>query len=79
MLSHRCTYSDDSAVKLEALGLAEEDGTVLLVGLRCLECGLVLVGVELVTLSARIESLETVLLEGVQEDSLGHLETRVEV
>lgn len=79
MFSHRGTYSDDSAVKLEALGLAEEDGTVLLVGLGCLESGLVLVGVELVALGTGVESLETVLLEGVHEDGLGHLEARVEV
>ena len=37
------------------------------------------VGVELVTLGAGIESLESVLLKCVHEDRLGHLETRVKV
>jgi hypothetical protein len=79
LLLYGCTHSDDSAVELEALGLTEEDSTVLLVGLGCLESGLVHVGVELVTLSAWVESLEAVLLKCVHEDSLGHLETRVKV
>jgi hypothetical protein len=74
-----CTHSDNSAVKLEAFGLAEEDGAVLLVGLGCLESGFVHVGVELVALGAGVESFEAVLLECVHEDGLGHLETRVEV
>lgn len=37
------------------------------------------VGIELVALSAGVESLEAVLLECVHEDGLGHLETRVKV
>ena len=37
------------------------------------------VGVELVALSAGIESLEAVLLECVHENGLGHLETLVKV
>jgi hypothetical protein len=79
LVLHRFTHSNDSAVKLETLGLAEEDGAILLVGLGCLESGLVHVGVELVTLGAGIESLEAVLLECVHEDGLGHLKSRVEV
>jgi hypothetical protein len=79
LLLHGCTHSDDSAVELEALGLTEEDGAVLLVGLGCLESGLVHVGIELVTLGAGIESLEAVLLECVHKNGLGHPEARVEV
>lgn len=37
------------------------------------------VGVELIALGAGVESLETVLLECVHEDGLGHLEAGVEV
>jgi hypothetical protein len=75
----RSTHSDHSAVEGEPLGLTEEDGTVCLVGLGCLESGLVLVGVELLALSARVESLESVLLECLHENRLGHLEARVQV
>lgn len=74
-----CTHSDDSAVQGEALGLTEEDGAIRLVGLGSLESGIVHVGVELVALSAGVKSLQTVLLECVHKDRLGHLETRVEV
>ena len=74
-----CTHSDDSAVQGEALGLAEEDGAVGLVGLRSLESCIVHVGIELIALGAGVESLEAVLLESVHENGLGHLETGVEV
>lgn len=66
-----------SAVELEALLLNEEDSTVLLVRLRSHESSLLLVGVELLALGA--ETLEAVLLKGVHEDVLGHLETLVQV
>jgi hypothetical protein len=79
LVLHGFTHSNDSTIELEALGLAEEDGAVLLVGLGCLESGFMHVGVELVALGAGVESLEAVLLECVHEDGLGHLETRVEV
>lgn len=65
------------AIELEALLLNEEDGVLLLVGLGSHEGGLLLVGVELLTLGA--QSLEAVFLEGGHEDVLGHLEALVQV
>ena len=69
--------TEDAAVELEALLLDVEDGVVLLVGLGSHEGGLVLVGVELVALG--VQTLQTVLGEGLHEDVLGHLETLVQV
>ena len=69
--------AEDAAVELEALLLDVEDGVVLLVGHGGHEGGLVLVGVEDLTLG--VDALETVLLEGLEEDVLGHLEALVEV
>lgn len=69
--------AEHPAVELEALLLGVEDGVVLLVRLRRHESGLVLVGVEL--LAGGVEPLEAVLLEGVEEDGLGHLEALVQV
>ena len=67
----------NSAVELEALLLHVEDGVVLLVGLGRHEGGLVLVGVELVTVG--LEALEAVLVEGLDEDGLRHLDALVQV
>lgn len=76
-LGSDCTYSNHSLVEGEALGLDEEDGAVILVGLGCLEGCLVLVRVELLAIG--VKPLKTVLLQCLHEDRLGHLETRVEV
>ena len=69
--------AEDAAVELEALLLDVEDGVVLLVGHGGHEGGLMLVGVEDLTIG--VDALETVLLEGLEEDVLGHLETLVQV
>ena len=66
-------------LSLKALGLSEEDGAVLLAGLRRHEGRLMLVGVELLALDGGIESLHAVPLEGLHEDGLGHCEAVVEV
>jgi hypothetical protein len=66
-----------SAVELEALLLDEEDSAVFLVGLGSHESSLLLVGVELLALGA--EALEAVLLEGVHENILSHLEALIQV
>ena len=68
-----------AAVKLESLALSVKDGAILLAGLRRHESRLVLVGVELLALDARVESLHAVLLEGLHEDGLGHLKAIVQV
>jgi hypothetical protein len=68
-----------AAVELETLGLSEEDGAVLLVGLRRHKGRLVLVGVELLALNGRVEPLHAVSLESLHEHSLGHCEAIVEV
>lgn len=54
-----------------------EASTILLVGHGCLEDGLVNVGVELLALGRGVEALETVLLEGGDQDVVGHLEAIV--
>ena len=66
-----------AAVELEALLLDIEDGVILLSLLRAHEGGLVLVRVEL--LAGGVETLQAVLLEGVHEDVLGHLEALVQL
>lgn len=66
------------SVELETLLLSVEASTVLLVGLRRLENGLVNVGVELLCGFAGVESLQAVLLKRVDEDGVGHLDTVVE-
>lgn len=69
--------AENTAVKQEALLLGVEAGAILLVGHGRLEDGLVDVGVELLALGGGVEALETVLLEGGDEDVVGHLEAIV--
>lgn len=66
------------AVELEALLLCVEASSVLLVRLRRLEDRLVDVGVELLGRLAGVESLQTVLLQRVDEDGVGHLDAVVQ-
>ena len=72
-------YPQYSAIQHETLLLGVKAGVVLLLRLWNHEGSLVLVWVELVAVLARVESLQTVLLQCVDENSLGHLETVVEV
>lgn len=73
------TYPQNPAVKAETLALDVHNITVLVVGGRSHESGFVEVGIELLGLAldelAGVEALETVLLKGVEENALGHLET----
>lgn len=69
--------TQNTAVELEALLLDEEDGVVLLAGLGGHEGSLMLVGVELD--AVRLQSLQAVLGQCLDEDVLGHLEALVEV
>lgn len=55
-----------------------EADAILLVWLRRLEYSLVYIGIEFLARSARVEALQSVLLEGVHEDVVGHLETIVQ-
>jgi hypothetical protein len=66
-----------AAVKHKALLLGVENGPVLLVGLGCLENGLVDVGVKFLAVLGGVEALEAVLLEGGNEDALSHLQAVV--
>lgn len=66
-----------STVELKALLLDEEDCAVFLVRLGSHESSLLLVGVELLALGA--EALEAVLLEGVHENILSHLEALIQI
>jgi len=66
------------AVELEALLLCVEASSVLLIRLRRLEDSLVDVGVELLGRLAGVESLQTVLLQRVDEDGVGHLDAVVQ-
>lgn len=73
------TYSDDTAVQHESLALGVHDVAVLLALSLGHEGGLVEVGVELLGLAllgrgAGVEALEAVLLQGVHQDVLSHLE-----
>ncbi len=56
-----------------------EHDPILLAWDGCLEGSLVHVGVEHLLFLARVESLETVFLEGLHQDRLGHLETVVKI
>lgn len=77
------TYPKNPSVQAEALALSVHNVTVLEILGRGHEGSLVQVGVELLGLAldllAGVEALEAVLLEGVHEDVLGHLETSNEV
>ena len=55
--------------------MGEEDGTVLLAWLRCHEDSLVNVGIELLASFGGVEALEAVLLQCVDQDTVGHLDT----
>jgi hypothetical protein len=73
------TYPQNAAVKAEALALNVHNITVLVVGGGSHESSLVQVGIELLGLAidelGGIEALKAVLLEGVEENALGHVET----
>lgn len=73
------THPQNAAVKTEALALDVHNITVLETSSGSHEGSLVQVCVELlgltVDLLAGIKALETVLLEGIEEDMLGHVET----
>lgn len=74
------TYSQGSSVKGESLSLGVHDIAVLHVLGLGHEGSLMQVGVELLRLALGglfrgVESLHTVLLEGVHENILGHLQT----
>jgi hypothetical protein len=69
--------AQNSAIELEALLLNMEDGVILLIGLGRHEGRLVLIGVELIPV--RLEALETMLGEGLDEDGLCHLDTLMQV
>lgn len=58
--------------------MGEEDGAVLLSWLRCHEHSLVDVGVELLAGLGGVEALKTVLLESVDQDTVGHLDALVQ-
>lgn len=77
------THPQNAAVKTEALALDVHNITVLETSSRGHEGSLVQVSIELlglaVDLLGGIEALETVLLEGVEEDGLGHVETSDEI
>ena len=77
------THPQNAAVKTEALALDVHNITILKTRSRGHEGSLVQVCVELlglaVDLLAGVEALEAVLLEGVQEDLLGHVETGDEI
>lgn len=76
------TYPNDAAVQSETLALGVHHIAVLQFRRLGHESGLVEVGVELLGLAldllTGVEALQTVLLEGAQEDVLGHLEARDE-
>ena len=77
------TYPENPSIQAEALALSIHHITVLHLGLGSHEGGLVQVGVKLLglvlDLGAGIEALQTVLLQGVHEDVLSHLQTSDEV
>lgn len=80
---HVVTYPENPSIQAEALALSVHHVTVLHLRLGSHEGGLVQVGVKLLglvlDLGAGIEALQTVLLQGVHEDVLGHLQTSDEV
>lgn len=78
------TYSQNSAIELEARALYVDDLAILFTLDLGHECGLMEIGVELLGLAvlgglAGIESLQTVLLQSVQQDVLGHPQAGHEV
>lgn len=77
------THPENAAVKTEALALDVHNITVLETSSRGHEGSLVQVSIELlglaVDLLGGIEALEAVLLEGGEEDMLGHVETSDEI
>lgn len=72
------TYPNDSAIEQEASTLSKEANAILLVGHGGLEDGLMDVGIKLLVLGAGVNALKTVLLESVDEDSVGHLEAIIQ-
>lgn len=72
------TYPNDSAIEQEASTLSKEANAILLVGHWGLEDGLMDVGIKLLVLGAGVNALKTVLLESVDEDSVGHLEAIIQ-
>lgn len=68
----------DASVQVEALLLGEEDGAFLLAWLRGHEHSLVDVGIELLASFRGVESLKAVLLQCVDQDAVGHLDTLVQ-
>lgn len=73
------TYPQYSAIEHESLLLSVEDSVVLLIRLRNHKSSLVFVWVELVAVLTWVEPLQTVLLQCVDKDGLGHLKTIMEV
>jgi len=67
-----------ASVKSKSFLLGVEASTVLLVGLRCLKDGLMDIRVKLLRLFRGVESLETMLLQGIDENGICHLDTVVQ-